>query len=262
MTGAVAGVVNSMVSGELSGVLSGRFVASNPPNWSGAQYSGNWDVVWYWTQVHIRYTVIALALGCAVALPLSYLAHRRPRTYPPMLAVTNALYAIPSIAMFVLLGPALGFTNDRPVIVAMAIYSLVILVRNLVESLRAVPPAVTDAAIAMGIGPFRRFVTVELPMAAPGIIAGLRVATVSTISLISVGAVVGRGGLGRLFDDGFQRRITEELVAGLVAIVVLAMIADLLIVLVGRLLTPWLRQQPNRRGSGRRHSPTTRRVTT
>jgi osmoprotectant transport system permease protein len=254
MTGAVTGAVAHAVAERLS--------SSGPPNWSGAQYSGNWDVVWYWTQVHIRYTVIALALGCGVALPLSYLAHRWPRTYAPMLAVTNALYAIPSIAMFVLLGPALGFTNDRPVIVAMAIYSLVILVRNLVESLRAVPPAVTDAAIAMGIGPFRRFATVELPMAAPGIIAGLRVATVSTISLISVGAVVGRGGLGRLFDDGFQRRITEELVAGLVAIIVLALIADLLIVLVGWLLTPWLRHQPNRRRSGRRHSTRQRRVAT
>jgi osmoprotectant transport system permease protein len=249
------------MTGGVTGALSARVLASGPPNWSGARYSGNWDVVWYWTQVHIRYTVIALALGCAVALPLSYLAHRWPRTYPPMLVVTNALYAIPSIAMFVLLGPALGFTNDRPVIVAMAIYSLVILVRNLVESLRAVPPAVTDAAVAMGIGPFRRFVTVELPMAAPGIIAGLRVATVSTISLISVGAVVGRGGLGRLFDDGFQRRITEELVAGLVAIVVLALVADLLIVFVGWLMTPWMRHRPGmrrragtRRCAGRRRS--------
>ena len=224
--------------------------SSAPPNWSGAQYVGNWDVVWYWTQVHVRYTVVALALGCAVALPLGYLARRRPATYAPMLVVTNALYAVPSIAMFVLLAPALGFTNDKPVVAAMAIYSLVILVRNLVESLRAVPSPVVDAATAMGIGPFRRFVTVELPMAAPGIVAGLRVAAVSTISLISVGAVVGRGGLGRLFDDGFQRRITEELVAGLVAIVLLALVADLLIVGTGRLMTPWTRHTaPRRRAS-------------
>ena len=226
--------------------LAARLVSSTPPNWSGARYSGNWDVVWYWTQVHLRYTAIALAIGCVIALPLGFVAHRWPRTYPPLLVLTNALYAIPSIAMFVLLAPALGFTNDRPVVVAMAIYSLVILLRNLVESLRAVPPAVTDAAIAMGIGPLRRFVTVELPMAAPGIIAGLRVAAVSTISLISVGAVVGRGGLGRLFDDGFQRRIDQEVIAGLVAIVVLALLADLLIVAVGRLLTPWSRTSRSR----------------
>jgi osmoprotectant transport system permease protein len=218
-------------------------IAGTPPNWTGRTYAGNWDVVWYWAQVHVRYTVLALLLGVIVALPLAYLSHRRPGVYGPVLGVTNTLYAIPSVAMFVLLAPAFGFTNDRPVIVAMAIYTLVILVRNLVESLRSVPPAVVDAAVAMGYRPFRRFLAVELPLAAPGAIAGLRVAAVSTISLISVGAVVGRGGLGRLFDDGFQRRITEEVVAGLVAIVVLALLADLLIVLVGRWLTPWTRQR-------------------
>jgi osmoprotectant transport system permease protein len=151
------------------------------------------------------------------------------------------LYAIPSIAMFILLFPILGLTNDRPVVVTMAIYTLVILVRNIVEGLRAVPPAVVDAATALGYRPVRRFVGVELPLALPSILAGLRVAAVSTISLISVAAVVGRGGLGRLFDDGFQRNITIEVWAGVVGILVLALVCDGLILVAGRVLTPWAR---------------------
>jgi osmoprotectant transport system permease protein len=158
-----------------------------------------------------------------------------------MLVAVNVLYAIPSIAMFIILAPWLGFTNDRPVVVAMAIYTLVILVRNIVEGLRAAPPDVVDAAIAMGYRSLHRFVAVELPLATPGIVAGLRVAAVSTISLISVGAVVGRGGLGRLFDDGFTRNISIQVWAGLVSIVVLALVFDTLIVLLGRLATPWAR---------------------
>lgn len=211
------------------------------PNWSGRTLSGNWDVIWYYTVVHVRYTVVALALGAVIALPLAYCAHRWPRTYPPLLVTVNVLYAIPSIAMFILLAPWLGFTNDRPVVVAMAIYTLVILVRNIVEGLRAAPQEVLDAASAMGYRSLHRFVAVELPLAAPAIVAGLRVAAVSTISLISVGAVVGRGGLGRLFDDGFTRNISIQVWAGLVAIVVLALAADLLIVTAGRLATPWTR---------------------
>lgn len=180
-------------------------------------------------------------MGAAMALPLAYVSFRWPRTYPSILSLSNVLYAIPSVAMFVMLSPFLGFTNDKPVVVAMAVYTLVILVRNIVEGLRAVPAAVIDAATAMGYRPLRRFATVELPLALPGIIAGLRLATVSTISLISVAAVVGRGGLGRLFDDGFARDIDIEVWAGLGAIVVLALAMDLLIVGLGRLMTPWTR---------------------
>lgn len=214
---------------------------ATPPNWAGRTLSGNWDVIWYYSVVHVRYTLAALALGMAAAFPMAYLAHRLPRTYPAFLTLSNVLYAIPSIAMFILLAPWLGFTNDRPVVVAMAIYTLVILLRNIVEGLRAAPSHVVDAATAMGYRPLRRFVSVELPLALPSIVAGLRVAAVSTISLISVGAVVGRGGLGRLFDDGFTRNISIQVWAGLVAIVVLALVFDALILLAGRLLTPWVR---------------------
>ena len=211
------------------------------PFWNGRQLSGNWDVIWYYTLQHARYTVIAVGLGTLLALPLAYLAVRRPGVYPVLLTITNVIYALPALALFIMLSPALGFTNDKPIVVAMALYTLVVLVRNMVEGIRAVPEPVLRAADAMGYRPFRRFRAVELPLAFPSIVAGLRLATVSTVSLISVGAVIGRGGLGRLFADGLARRIDVELWAGFVATVVLAGCFDLLLFLVGRAATPWAR---------------------
>jgi osmoprotectant transport system permease protein len=167
---------------------------------------------------------------------------RRPSTYPALLAVTNVIYAIPALAMFIVLGPWLGFTNDKPIVVAMTLYTLVILVRNIVEGIRAVPEPVLRAADAMGYRPFRRFGAVELPLALPGIVAGLRLATVSTVSLISVGALIGRGGLGRMFADGYQRTITVELWAALGATMILALFLDLIIYTAGRAATPWARR--------------------
>jgi osmoprotectant transport system permease protein len=216
-------------------------VFADVPIWSGPQLAGNWDVIRYYTVQHLRYTIIAVTIGTAVALPLAYLAVRRPSTYPALLVATNVVYAIPSIALFVILGPWLGFTNDKPIVTAMVLYSLVILVRNIVEAVRSVPTAVVRAADGMGYRPLRRFVSVELPLALPGIVAGLRLATVSTVSLISVGALIGRGALGRLFSDGRARGIAVELWAGLLAVVALALVLDALLVLAGRLATPWRR---------------------
>lgn len=214
---------------------------ANGPIWSGPGLSGNWDVIWYYTAQHARFTVLSVALGCLVALPLSYAALRRPGLYPPLLVATNVVYSVPSIAMFVVLSPLLGFLSDRPIIVAMAAYTLVILVRNIVESVRAVPAPVRQAADAMGYRPLRRFVAVELPMALPGLVAGLRLATVSTVSMISVGALIGRGALGRMFYDGRQRQISTEIWAALIGVVVLALAFDLAIFLAGRAATPWRR---------------------
>ncbi len=217
-------------------------VLASAPLWNGRQLSGNWDVVWYYTSQHARYTVLAVLLGLALALPLAYLAVRRPAAYPVLLAATNVIYAIPALTMFVVLGPWLGFTNDKPIVVAMTLYTLVILVRNIVEGIRAVPEPVLRAADAMGYRPFRRFRAVELPLALPGIVAGLRLATVSTVSLISVGAIIGRGGLGRMFADGYQRKINVELWAALGATMVLALALDLVIYAAGRSATPWARR--------------------
>ena len=178
-------------------------VLADVPIWSGPQLAGNWDVIWYYTLQHLRYTIIAVTIGTAVALPLG--VPRRPPAARRIRCCSwrrTSIYAIPSIALFVILGPWLGFTNDKPIVIAMALYTLVILVRNIVESVRSVPEAVVAAADGMGYRPLRRFVAVELPLALPGIVAGLRLATVSTVSLISVGALIGRGALGRMFTDG------------------------------------------------------------
>jgi osmoprotectant transport system permease protein len=214
---------------------------ASAPLWNGRQLAGNWDVVWYYTLQHARYTVLAVSLGFVFALPAAYLAVRHRSTYPVLLTMTNIIYAIPALTLFVLLSPWLGYLNDKPIIIAMALYTLVILVRNMVEGIRAVPEAVLRAADGMGYRPFRRFVAVELPLALPGIVAGLRLATVSTVSLISVGALIGRGALGRMFADGYQRQITVELWVAMIATMSLALLFDLVIYVGGRVLTPWTR---------------------
>ena len=200
----------------------------------------NIDVVLSDLQQHIEITLAALALGSLIAFPVGLIAYRWRRSYPPILVVTQVLYTIPSLALFVLLINAVGL-GAEPVIIGLAIYSLVILFRNLVEGLRGVPPEVTDAATAMGYKETRRLFAVELPLALPAIVAGLRVATVSTISLVSVGALIGSGGLGQLFIHGFQIDNPIEIWTGIVLTILLALVFDLLIVGGGRLLTPWTR---------------------
>ena len=209
--------------------------------------SGNWDVVRYYTLDHLRITFLALGLGIVIAFPLALASYRWRKTYPPVLAVSNALYSIPSLALLVLLGSAFGeVLSDKPLIVTLAIYTLAILTRNIVEGLRAVPDDVKDAATAVGYTPRRRLLTVELPLALPAILAGLRVATVSTVSLVSVGGVVGLGGLGFMFFHGYRRDLSSEIWAGVIVSVILAVVLDLLIVLAGWLLTPWARKRAAR----------------
>jgi osmoprotectant transport system permease protein len=189
---------------------------------------------------HVLITFAALALGVLIALPVGLIAYRWRRTYPPILALTQTVYTIPSIALFVLLISFVGL-GRLPVIIGLTIYSLVILVRNLVEGLRGVPPEVTDAATAMGYRQTRRLFAVELPLAMPAIVAGLRLAAVSNISLVSVGALIGTGGLGQLFIHGFQIDNPVEIWTGIVATLLLALVVDLLIVAGSRALTPWVR---------------------
>jgi osmoprotectant transport system permease protein len=217
------------------------------PSWSGDQMSGNWDVLRYYTLDHLRITFIALTLGAVIAFPLGIVAYRWRRSYPPLLAVTNVLYSIPSLALLAILGSAFGqLLSDKPLIVTLAIYTLAILVRNMVEGLRAVPADVKDAALAMGYTQRRRLFAVELPLALPALVAGMRVATVSTISLVSIGGAVGLGGLGFLFFHGYRRDLQTEVWAGIITSVVLAVVLDLTIVLIGWLLTPWVRRRAAR----------------
>jgi osmoprotectant transport system permease protein len=216
-------------------------LAARPPSWSGFGFDGNWDVVGHYTIVHLRIAALALVLGAAVAFPLGLAGYRWRRSYPAILGVTSVLYTIPSLSLLVLLGLGfgLGLLNDTPLIVALAIYTLAILVRNLVEGLRAVPGSVKDAATGVGYTPLRSLLTIELPLAIPAVIAGLRVAAVSTISLVSVGGVLGRGGLGFLFFEGYRRNRTSEIIAGIGASILLAVVVDIALVLTRRVLTPW-----------------------
>ncbi len=211
-------------------------------NWSGRQLAGNWDVIWHYAGIHLRLTLTALLLGTVVAFALAIACQRSPRIYPLVLGASNVAYTIPSLPLFLVLGTVLGtLLSERPLVIGLAIYTLAILVRNIVEGLRAVPEHVRQAADAMGYRPLRRLLTVELPLAIPAIVAGLRVAAVSTVSILTVGALIGLGGLGQLFNDGFKREITIEIWAGVVAVMVLALIIDVALALIGRVLTPWTR---------------------
>ena len=200
----------------------------------------NWDTVLSDLGEHAQITFSVLGLGVLIALPLGLAASHWRRAYPPILVVTEILYTIPSLALFVLLINLVGL-GRTPVVIGLTIYSLTILVRNLVEGLRAVAPEVSGAATAMGYGDLRRLLSVELPLAAPAVLAGLRGAAVSTISLVSVGALIGTGGLGQLFIHGFQVDNPIEIWAGIGATVLFALAVDALIVAAGHALTPWTR---------------------
>lgn len=192
---------------------------------------------------HVVLALLPVLLGVVVALPLGYLAVRFGWLYQPLLNVSGLLYSIPSLALFVLLPGIIGTKVLSPlnIIVALTIYTVALLVRVVADALRSVDATVTQAASAMGYRRLRRLFSVELPIALPVMLAGLRVATVSNISLVSVGALIGVGGLGALFTRGLQLRYMDPIIVGIVLSVLLAAIADTIIVLLQRRLTPWVR---------------------
>ncbi|HTR91489.1 MAG TPA: ABC transporter permease [Trebonia sp.] len=199
---------------------------------------GNWSLIWQLTWENAKLGVLPALYGLVLSLPLGIIAARWRWFYPPVLTVINILYAVPSLALFIALIPAFGLT-DTTVIIALTVFSLCVILPNVVAGLRAVPPAVTQAATAMGYGPLRRLATIELPLATPIIMAGLRVGVVSGISLASVGQLIGVSSLGYLFIDGLQRSFPTEIYVGLVLVIALALVCDLLLVGAGRALTPW-----------------------
>jgi osmoprotectant transport system permease protein len=192
---------------------------------------------------HVLLAVVPLLIGVLVALPIGYLGTRYGWLYHPILNISGVVYAIPSLAIFVTLPYVLGTQILSPVniVVALAIYTVALMSRTVADGLRSVDPALTEAATAMGYQRTRRLLEVELPLAAPVILAGVRVAAVSNISLVSVGALLGVGGLGALFTRGFQLFYTAPIVVGIVLSILLAAIADLAIVLFQRAVTPWTR---------------------
>jgi osmoprotectant transport system permease protein len=187
---------------------------------------------------HIDLVVVAVVVGLIIAIPLALLVRRWRRAEGVVMGTTSARYSIPSLALFSIFVPITGLTT-RTVEIGLTVYSLVILVRNLLAGLDSVPDEVREAARGMGYGPVRLFVGVEVPLALPSIMAGLRIATVSTIALATVGAVIGHGGLGNELFDAIGSNFKAEALAASVLCVVLAFVADGLLLVVERLLTPW-----------------------
>jgi osmoprotectant transport system permease protein len=205
--------------------------------------TNNVDTIRLALQEHIVLALLPVLLGFVLALPLGYLAVRYRWLYQPLINTAGVLYSIPSLALFVFLPVVLGTKVLSPVniVVALTVYTVALLARTVADGLRSVDPVVVQAATAMGYRPTRRLVEVELPIALPVVLAGLRVATVSNISLVSVGALIGIGGLGQLFTRGFQLFYIEPILVGIILSVLLAALADLVIVLVQRAITPWTR---------------------
>jgi len=196
----------------------------------------------YWGLVglHLRLALIPVVAGLLVALPIAQFCVLLRWLYPPVLWVTTILYAVPSLAFFVVLIDYTGQT-ELTVMIPLGVYSLVVFVPAIVDGVRSVPQETLDAATAMGLGPVRRYFQVQLPIAAPAIIAGLRVATVSSISLVSVGMLIGnQGGLGNLLNDGMIYHQPRLVWLSVIGTAVLAILADALLVLVRLLVTPWM----------------------
>ncbi|WP_329187189.1 ABC transporter permease [Actinacidiphila glaucinigra] len=189
---------------------------------------------------HLWITAASVAAGVLLALPLALLARRWRAAAAPVLGVTTVLYTIPSLALFSLLVPVFGISASV-VVTGLTLYSLTILVRNFLAGLDAVPEDAREAARGMGYGPIRLLWEVELPLAMPAVMAGVRIATVATVSLTTVGSIVGYGGLGNLIKDGMQSFFKAEVLTASVICVVFALVADLLLLGVQRLLTPWAR---------------------
>lgn len=174
---------------------------------------------------HVAMVSAALAVSLAIALPLGIWSARRPRAYAVAVALTGILYTVPALALFALLIPFMGL-GTGPAIVALVLYSLLILVRNVAAGLRGVPAEVIDAAEGMGFGPWRRLLRIELPLALPVIVAGIRIAVVMQISVATVAAYISAGGLGDIIFQGITQDFGEKIVAGAVVTSVLAIAAD------------------------------------
>jgi len=201
----------------------------------------NLDLIGRLTVEHLRQSALPILLGLLLSIPLGWLAFRFRLTRGLMLTVVGLLYTIPSLALFALLPPLLGisFLSEINLVIALTIYAVAIMTRFVADALASVEPHVRQAADAVGYGAWRRFWQVDLPLAGPVVLAGLRVTAVSTISLCTVGILIGIDNLGYLFTNGYQRQIVAEILAGVVAVVVIALVIDRLLVVLGRALMPW-----------------------
>ena len=192
---------------------------------------------------HLVLALIPMVLGLVISIPLAQLARIHPALRSVVVTVSSLLYTIPSLALFIILPSILATRILDPinVIVALTIYAVALLVRAALDAFDSVEEDLRQAAIAMGYRPWLRFAQIDLPLSLPVLFAGLRVVSVSNISLVSVAALLGVGNLGMLFTDGLQRNFVTEVVVGIIAILLLALLMDAILVLLERLLTPWTR---------------------
>ena len=204
----------------------------------------NLDLIGRLSVEHLRQSALPIVLGLGLSVPLGWLAYRYRLTQGLTLTVVGLLYTIPSLALFALLPPLLGisFLSEINLIIALTLYAVAIMTRFVADALGSVEPSVRQAAVAVGYGSWRRFWQVEFPLAGPVVLAGLRVTAVSTISLVTVGILIGIDNLGYLFTNGYQRQLVASVLSGVVATVVIALIIDGLLVLAGRILMPWSKQ--------------------
>ncbi|WP_072687453.1 ABC transporter permease [Rhodococcus marinonascens] len=222
----------------------------------------NFSVVVDLTKTHLYLALVPLLIGLIIAVPVGTAIRGVPWLRKITLIAAGIAFTIPSLALFVTIPSVVGLQILDPlnVLIALTIYSTALLVRAVPEALDSVPADVVDSATAMGFTRLGRALTVDLPLAIPVLVASVRVVAVTNISLVSVGSVIGIGGLGTLFTQGYQRDYPDQILAGIIAIVVLALTFDLLLFLVGRVLTPWTRQKKVRRatvGAWQSTAPTT-----
>jgi osmoprotectant transport system permease protein len=204
---------------------------------------------WALTVVHLRLSLVPVLIGMAIAVPLGLLVQRAPMLRRLTTATASVVFTIPSLALFVVLPLVIKtrILDEANVMIALTAYTTALLVRAVLEALDAVPAQVRDAATAVGYAPITRMLKVELPLSIPVLVAGLRVVVVTNIAMVSVGSVIGIGGLGTWFTAGYQTNKSDQIVAGIIVMFVLAVVIDTLINLAGRLATPWERAARTRR---------------
>ncbi|HEX7167652.1 MAG TPA: ABC transporter permease [Acidimicrobiales bacterium] len=216
--------------------------ANGPDSWVWWDWVGrHGSEIWTRTQEHVFLTVVSVVIGALIALPLAVVASRVRRLAPPLLIVSGTIYTVPSLALFALLVPWTGLTRTTSLI-ALTGYTLLVLARNTLTGLAEVPDDVKEAAAGTGYSWPRQLWQIELPLALPTIVAGVRIATVTTIGLVTVAALIGQGGYGQLIYDGLDRDFRTPIVVGSALSVALAVVADLGLLGVQRAVSPWSRR--------------------
>jgi osmoprotectant transport system permease protein len=215
-----------------------------PNNWFSWSYiTQNSHLILSLAGTHARLTATSVAIAILIAVPLGVLAYWFRPLSGPIIAVSNGFYTIPSLALFAILAPFTGVLGSTTLVIVLTLYALTLIVYNTVTGLRQVPDEVLDAATGMGYGRFGRLARVELPLALPSIMTGIRLATVSTVALVTIGVLTGNGGFGQMLSAGIQNGFYKpEILTGTLACVALGLILDLLLLGVTRVITPWTRR--------------------